>query len=153
MGHVRECPLESAPSRGGRSGPPTTTCTVAWVHPSPHHKRHLDRFMHFRSANNNNNNGLFRVAAAISWINKLSRGETICPGGSASVRGRIHSPHSSGGLGGTDGSRHCLMSPPLRRGNKNVTNADDIGKNRMRCGLLMTYSTKLGLLTNDVELQ
>jgi len=35
-------------------------------------------------------------------VNKLSRGETICPpddrGGSASMRGRIRSPHSSGGL-------------------------------------------------------
>ena len=49
------------------------------------------------------------------------------------------------------GIAYCL--PPLRRGHKNVTNADDIGKNRLRCGLLMTYSTKLGLLTNDVALQ
>jgi len=37
------------------------------------------------------------------WVNKLSRGETICTppadrGGSASVRERIHSLHSFGGL-------------------------------------------------------
>jgi len=56
----------------------------------------------------------------------------------------------------TDGRIAALLNvppPPLRRGHKNVTNADDIGKNRLRCGLLMTYSTKLGLLTNDVALQ
>ena len=36
------------------------------------------------------------------WAYKLSRGETMCPadrGGSTSVRGRIRSPHSSGGEG------------------------------------------------------
>ena len=56
----------------------------------------------------------------VSVFKKLSHGETICPadcGGSTSVRRRIHSPHSFGGLavplGPTDGSRHRLMPPTV----------------------------------------